>query len=58
VKNIKDEVKRNWRRLYSAFADKVKRNCYFPTAGWSCMTHRQALKDLPVTGQVSLRKKQ
>jgi hypothetical protein len=30
--------------MYSAFADKVERNCQLPVPGWNCMTHRQALQ--------------
>jgi hypothetical protein len=41
---------------YSAFTDKVERNCHFPAAGWNCMTHRQAPKGFPDMSQVSLHK--
>jgi hypothetical protein len=40
--------------LYSAFADKVERNCHFPVPGWNCMTNRQAQQSIPSTRQVSL----
>jgi hypothetical protein len=42
--------------IYSAFADKVERNCHFPAPSWNCTTHRQALQSSPDTSQVSLRK--
>jgi hypothetical protein len=41
-------------KFYSAFTDKVERNCHFPAPGWNCMTHRQALQCFPYTSQVSL----
>jgi hypothetical protein len=40
--------------LYSAFTDKVERNCQFPAPGWKCMTRRQGLQGSP--DQVSLHK--
>jgi hypothetical protein len=42
--------------LYSAFTDKLVRNCHFPAPGRNCTTHRQALQDFPDTTQVSLYK--
>jgi hypothetical protein len=41
---------------YSAFTDKPERNCHFSVPGRNCMTHRQALQDLPDTSQISLHK--
>jgi hypothetical protein len=41
---------------YSAFTDKVERNCHFSAPGWNCVTHRQALQGFPDTSQVSLHK--
>jgi hypothetical protein len=43
--------------IYSAFTDKVERNCHFPAPGWNCMTHRQALQGFSDTSQVSPQKK-
>jgi hypothetical protein len=42
--------------VYSAFTDKVERNCYLPVSGWNFMTHCQALQGFPDTSQVSLHK--
>jgi hypothetical protein len=42
--------------FYSAFTDKVERNCHFPAAGWNYMTHRQALQVFPYISQASLNK--
>jgi hypothetical protein len=42
--------------LYSAFTDKIERNCHFQVPGWNCMTHRQALQGFPETSQVLLHK--
>jgi hypothetical protein len=33
---------------YSAFTDKVERNCRFPAPGWNCIIHRQVLQSLPI----------
>jgi hypothetical protein len=42
---------------YSAFTDKVERNCHFSGPAWNCMSHRHALQGFPDTSQVSLHKK-
>jgi hypothetical protein len=42
--------------IYSAFTDKVERNCHLPASGWNCMTLHQALQGFPDTSQVSVRK--
>jgi hypothetical protein len=42
--------------MYSAFTDKVERNCHFPAPGWNCKTHCQALQGFLDTSQVSLHK--
>jgi hypothetical protein len=39
---------------YTAFTDKVERNCHFPAPGRNCMTHSQALQDSPDTSQALL----
>jgi hypothetical protein len=41
---------------YSAFTDKFKRNCHFPTPDWNCITHYQVLQGFPDTSQVLLNK--
>jgi hypothetical protein len=42
--------------LYSAFTDKVERNCHFPAPGWNRVTRRQALQCFLDTSQVFLHK--
>jgi hypothetical protein len=32
---------------YGAFTDKAVRICHFPSPGWNCMTHRQAVQIFP-----------
>jgi hypothetical protein len=41
---------------YSAFTDKVERNCHFPVPGRNCITHRQALQGFPDTSHEPLHK--
>lgn len=52
--NIRKNVFVFYCRKFTAFADKVKRNCYFLVPGLNFVTHRQALQGFLDTIQVSL----